>query len=135
MAILAAIKSFFTSGAGDAVQKTFNGIGDLAKDIKTIATGKLDPETAVNLLLKVANIELEFGKLQSQVIIAEAQGNWLQRNWRPITMMVFLLLIILDSFKILPNPLAPEIWGLLMIGLGGYVVGRSAEKVVKMLKS
>ena len=28
----------------------------------------------------------------------------------------------------------PDMWGLLKIGLGGYVVGRSAEKVAKVIK-
>lgn len=123
------VKKLF--GSGDSVKKTLNGVGDLAKDIKTIVTGKMDPAEAVEILLKVANIELEFGKLQSQIIIAEAQGNWLQRSWRPICMFTFLILIIFDSFKLLPNPLTPEIWDILKIGLGGYVVGRSAEKIVK----
>ena len=38
-------------------------------------------------------------------------------------------LVICDSFGWLANPLAPQAWTLLQIGLGGYVVGRSAEKV------
>jgi hypothetical protein len=74
-------------------------------------------------------------EVQSNVIVAEAQGqSWLQRNWRPITMICFLILVILDSFGWLPNKLAPQAWTLLSIGLGGYVVGRSAEKVVNRLK-
>jgi len=67
---------------------------------------------------------------QAQIITAEAQGNsWLQRSWRPITMLVFLALVVCDSFAWLPNKLAPQAWTLLQIGLGGYVAGRSLEKV------
>lgn len=77
----------------------------------------------------------QHGEVQASVIVSEAQGkSWLQRTWRPITMMVFLVLVVLDSFGWLPNPLAPQAWTLLSIGLGGYVVGRSAEKVVDKLK-
>ena len=129
--------SWFTKlfNAGDTVKKAFDGIGDLAKDIKTIATGKLDPETAVNVLMKLAEIETKFTDIRSKIIVAEAQGSWLQKNWRPITMITFLILVVLDSFNILPNRLANEAWTLLQIGLGGYVIGRSVEKGVKMLKS
>jgi len=78
-------------------------------------------------------IELEKQLLDSQksIIVAEAQGaSWMQRNWRPITMLTFLALVVFDSFGILSNRLAPEAWTLLQLGLGGYVVGRSAEKII-----
>ena len=67
---------------------------------------------------------------QSSIIVAEAQGqSWLQRSWRPITMLTFLCLVVADSFGWLANPLAGEAWTLLQIGLGGYVAGRSLEKI------
>ena len=67
---------------------------------------------------------------QSNIIVAEAQGgSWLQRSWRPITMLVFLGLVVADSFGWLASPLADEAWTLLQIGLGGYVAGRSLEKM------
>jgi len=65
-----------------------------------------------------------------QIITAEAQGNsWLQRNWRPISMLTFLTLTVADALNWLPNRLAPQAWTLLQIGLGGYVIGRSVEKI------
>ena len=54
----------------------------------------------------------------------------MQRNWRPITMLVFLGLVVADTFGLTEFRLAEESWTLLQIGLGGYVVGRSAEKIV-----
>lgn len=67
---------------------------------------------------------------QVQIITAEAQGNsWLQRNWRPICMLTFLALTVADALNWLPNRLAPQAWTLLQIGLGGYVIGRSVEKI------
>ena len=84
------------------------------------------------LQIKVLEYEKNLLTKQSEIISAEAQGNGLlQRNWRPITMLTFLVLVVLDSFGWLANPLAPEAWVLLQIGLGGYVVGRSAEKLAK----
>lgn len=68
---------------------------------------------------------------QAKIITAEAQGSsWLQRNWRPITMITFLILVVCDSFGLLAFRLAEQAWTLLQIGLGGYIVGRSAEKIM-----
>lgn len=71
---------------------------------------------------------------QSKVIVAEAQGqSWLQRSWRPITMLVFLALVVLDTLGLTAFRLSEEAWTLLQIGLGGYVVGRSVEKTAPSL--
>jgi len=75
----------------------------------------------------------------AQIIVAEAQGeSWLQRNWRPITMLSFLGLLFLYWFGIQPENM-PEsvllaVFDLLKIGIGGYIVGRSVEKGVKVWK-
>ena len=53
----------------------------------------------------------------------------LQRNWRPITRLSFLGLVVADAFGMLAFRLADQAWLLLQIGLGGYVVGRSVEKI------
>ena len=67
---------------------------------------------------------------QAHNIQAEANGkSWLQRNWRPITMLTFLILIVCDAFGWLAFRLSIEAWALLKIGLGGYVVGRTVEKI------
>jgi hypothetical protein len=121
-------------GSGDTIKKTLNGVGDLAKDIKTIVTGKVDTETLLELEKKFAELDNAIAQHQATVVSAEAQGSWLQRNWRPITMLVFLVLVILNQFKLLTIPLSEEIWGLFKVGLGGYIGGRSLEKVVSTLK-
>ena len=70
-------------------------------------------------------------KAKADIVKAEAEGqSWLQRNWRPITMLTFLVLVVCDAFGLLAFRLAGEAWTLLQIGLGGYVIGRSAEKIV-----
>lgn len=84
------------------------------------------------LLAKVIDYEQRLLESQTRIISAEAMGqSWIQRNWRPVTMLTFLGLVVCDSFGWLPNPLADEAWTLLQIGLGGYVAGRSAEKITK----
>lgn len=82
------------------------------------------------LSLRVLEYEQQLVEAKSKIITAEAQGaSWLQRNWRPITMLTFLVLVVLDTLGLTAFRLAPEAWTLLQIGLGGYVIGRSAEKI------
>ncbi len=88
-----------------------------------------DMQTA--MASKVMDYEARLIEAKTKVITAEAQGaSWLQRNWRPITMLTFLVLVVADTFGLTEFRLASEAWTLLQIGLGGYVVGRSAEKIV-----
>jgi hypothetical protein len=71
---------------------------------------------------------------QQKVIAAEASSsNWLASSWRPITMLTFLALVVANSLGWLHEPLAPQAWSLLQIGLGGYTVGRSAEKIAPVV--
>jgi len=68
---------------------------------------------------------------KAKIITAEAQSDhWLTATWRPITMLTFLALVVCDQFGWLAFRLADDAWTLLQIGLGGYVVGRSVEKIV-----
>lgn len=87
-------------------------------------------EMQTSITSKTLDYEARLVEAQSKVITAEAQGaSWMQRNWRPITMLSFLGLVIADTFGWTEFRLAQEAWTLLQIGLGGYVVGRSAEKI------
>ena len=77
-------------------------------------------------------LEYESEQLQAKaaIITAEAQADsWITRSWRPITMLTFLALIVLDSFGLLAFRLAGEAWTLLQIGIGGYIVGRSGQAI------
>jgi hypothetical protein len=87
-------------------------------------------ELQTSFLNDALEYEIEQLKSKTAIILAEANSqSILARNWRPITMLTFLALVVADSFGWLANPLADQAWTLLQIGLGGYVVGRSAEKV------
>jgi len=70
----------------------------------------------------------------ARIVLAEAQGkSWLQRSWRPILMLTFGALIVARWLGwVAPNLSEAEylaLWDIIKIGLGGYVVGRSVEKV------
>lgn len=71
---------------------------------------------------------------RTRIIEAEARGGWLAHSWRPISMLVLLALVVADSFGWLAFRLSEDAWTLFQIGFGGYVVGRSGEKIVKEYK-
>ena len=78
---------------------------------------------------------------QGKIVTAEIQGeSWLQRNWRPLLMLV-VILIIANNYIIVPYlsaifpghvkvlELPNGLWALLNIGVGGYIGGRTVEKL------
>ena len=77
------------------------------------------------------------GKLldaQSKIIVAEASSDSaLAKNWRPITMLTFVALVVCHWFGLNASGISEaqylSLFDLIKIGLGGYVVGRSLEKV------
>ena len=84
----------------------------------------------------------ELTKLSAQASIVEAEArseSWLTSSWRPITMLTFTSLIVARWFGWSAPGLAEEeylkLWSIVELGLGGYVIGRSAEKVVPVLAS
>ena len=115
---------------GTVVKDLMSGLDKLftSKEEKILA------ENAIKQILVQKQLELE--KMQTEIIIAEAKGNWLQRSWRPILMISFGFIVIYVKFLAplfgftIP-PLENEFWNLLQLGIGGYVVGRSAEKIAK----
>tara|TARA_R110000803_G_scaffold34529_1_gene75304 strand:- start:2319 stop:2711 length:393 start_codon:yes stop_codon:yes gene_type:complete len=108
-----------------------------------------DPQAKLEANLKLIALQQEGGlkELESamNVIVAESKsGHWVVAAWRPITMLVFVA-IIANNYLIYPYlslfwdtapllELPPDLWELLKIGLGGYVVGRSVEKAVGAYK-
>jgi hypothetical protein len=107
--------------------------GDLATKLKAELTSSI---LQVDVSKYVAQLEA-----QKSVLVAEIQGDsWLQKNWRPIMMMIFAT-IVANNYIIFPYLTAfgveggtqlavPEqMWSLLKLGLSGYIVGRSCEKI------
>ncbi|MFT2089459.1 3TM-type holin [Paraglaciecola sp. 2405UD69-4] len=119
------------------ISNIFEPAVKLIDEVHTSTEEKLQLQSQIKaveneLLAKVIDYENQLLKSKTDIITAEATGqSWMQRNWRPITMLTFLALVVFDSFGWLPNPLAKEAWTLLQIGLGGYVAGRSAEKMTQ----
>jgi len=88
------------------------------------------------LSVKVLDYEARLIESQASVIKAEATADsWITRSWRPIVMLMFAFIIAwnyiiapITGVASLPTPV--ELWSLMKLGLGGYIIGRSAEKVL-----
>ena len=108
-------------GIGNALDKNITSTEERMQakaEITKIATDLMDSLT----------------KEASTVIQVEASGNWLQRSWRPITMLIFVFIVVYSKFVgpafNLPVPkLEVQFWELLKYGIVGYVGGRSVEKI------
>ena len=114
---------------GSVVKDIMGGLDKLftSKEEKIIA------ENAIKQILIQKQLELQ--KMQTEIIVTEAKGNWLQRSWRPILMLAFGFIVIYVKF-IAPlfdlriHELEDEFWNLLQLGIGGYVIGRTGEKMM-----
>ena len=101
-----------------------------------------DKEAADKAKLELLKLDQE-GKLtelkaQAQIINTEAASqHWLAANWRPLTMLIFVGLIVARWFGWAAPNLAEEeyikLWSIVELGLGGYVIGRSVEKIVPQI--
>lgn len=81
---------------------------------------------------------------QKEVLVTEMKGNWLQKSWRPLLMLT-VVAIVANNYVLFPYlkmmfgvgmvlELPEKLWSLLTIGVGGYIVGRSGEKIAEVWK-
>lgn len=101
--------------------------------------GKLipDPTARADLQVKLLTLQQngELAELNAgvSVLLAEANGNWLQRSWRPLMMLFFAGLIGARWLGYSAPNMAPaeydHLWSIVQLGIGGYTIGRSVEKV------
>lgn len=111
-------------------------VKDLLGGLDKLFTSKEEKIKAENVIKQIlVQKELELQRMQTEIIVTEAKGNWLQRSWRPILMLAFGFIVIYVKF-IAPlfdlriPELENEFWNLLQLGIGGYVIGRTGEKMM-----
>ena len=71
-----------------------------------------------------------------------ASTHWLTATWRPLLMLTFGALIVMRlvaaMFGVQFVGVSPaewdHLWSIIELGIGGYVVGRSGEKITSLLK-
>ena len=117
-----------------AITSTIGGIID-----------KVVPDRAEAERLK-AQVTLEAMKADNaelngavSIILAEAQGeSWIQRSWRPMLMLWFAGLVGAHWLGFTPENLSQDtinnLLTIVQVGVGGYVLGRSGEKIMKEYK-
>ena len=94
----------------------------------------------IELETKKVEVEAQLLKAQAAIITVELKhGSWMQKNWRPSLMYLFGL-IIFNNYMLAPYlqaifgwsvqmEIPVDMWDLIKIFAGGYVIGRSGEKI------
>lgn len=135
----------------DSVGKGFDGLftSDEERLIAKNVLEKIRAEMLKNAQEHDIALEKEVTKrmsLSKDIIVAEATGeSYLQRNWRPLTMLTFTFIIAnyyiiqpfasaIFSVEIGAKKLEPEMWELLKIGMGGYIVALGGKKMIESSK-
>ena len=106
--------------------------------------GNLFPDPAekakaeAEAMRQLLSAQSEIQAAASEIVRTEAASqHWLAANWRPLTMLIFVGLIVARWLGYsAPNISEAEVlmlWEIVKIGLGGYVVGRSVEKVAPQI--
>ena len=127
-------------GITDLIAGIFKPAAELVDELHTSTEEKLKAkghllDVQAAAMQRVFDYEAEMLSAKAKIVQTEAASkHWLTANWRPITMLTFLVLVVGDSLGWLPNDLRDETFLLLEIGLGGYIVGRSGEKIARIMK-
>ena len=127
-------------GAVAPLAKTLLGTIDKAVPDKDLAQ-KIKAEFNNELL----NADMSKFKAAADIVNSEAKSqHWVTATWRPM-LMYCLIIIVFNNYILMPYikyffgveitlDIPHDLWTLLQIGLGGYVVGRSGETIAKNFK-
>ena len=125
-----------------------NIIAPLAKILfNTVDKAVLDKDQAEKLKAQLNTQLLQSGteelKAAASIIEAEAKSNWYVAGWRPTLMYVLIFILVWNYIlgpicklfigTVITFELPGDVWTLLQIGLGGYVVGRSGESIARTI--
>ena len=79
----------------------------------------------------------------ARIVEAEAKAGWFASSWRPLLMYVLIFILVWNYVigpiikvfmgAVITFELPGDVWTLLNVGLGGYVIGRSAESVARTM--
>jgi len=129
-------------------------VGDLVKGLFGLVDKAVEDKDEANKLkadLETVMEKSDLSKFRTDmearagIVLGEIKGkSWLQRNWRPILMLA-IVAIVVNNYILFPYmslftdkavilDLPEKLWNLMMIGVGGYIAGRSGEKIVSNWK-
>ena len=96
--------------------------------------GRIEAELSIALMQRAQEIETAAADI---VKTEAASEHWLTATWRPVVMLVLTSLIVARwlgySAPGISEAEALKLWSIVEIGLGGYVIGRSAEKIAPVM--
>lgn len=132
-------KMLATPVIGAILGPVINGLLTAQKQ-KLDAVGSHEART-VEIAQKAIELDKREAEVNAQVVIAE-QGNWFTRSVRPMIGFAVVILIwkVIVYDKALgqwtgghTDALDPKLWNVVMVIIGAYFGGRSAEKVASTI--
>lgn len=110
---------------------------------KAVEDKDLNSKLKAELQSQLLQSHTEELKAAASIIEAEAKAGWFTSSWRPLLMYVLIFILVWNYIfgpivkfffgAAITIELPGDVWTLLQIGLGGYVVGRSAESVARTM--
>jgi hypothetical protein len=129
------IAKFIGGKASDTIDSIGNVIDKIDQSDEKMQMQLDYKELLVGMGEKLLDYENRLLEHQASIIQTEAKGeSWLQRNWRPILMLLCIFIVfsnyVLVPYFGIPSVILDEhIWNLIEVGTGGYIAGRSLEKI------
>ena len=125
-----------------------NAVAPLAKILfntieKAVPDKDLQEKLKAQLQTQLLQSHTQELQAASRIIEAEAKAGWFASSWRPLLMYVLIFILVWNYVigpvikiflgAVITFELPGDVWTLLNVGLGGYVVGRSAESVARTM--
>jgi len=134
-----------TMGIVELIAGIFKPAAELVDELHTSEEEKLKAkghllDVQAAAMQRVFDYEKDALNNRAKIVNSEAQSeHWVTATWRPIVMLTFTGLVVSRYFGVSPEGMTPadheNLWNLLQLGLGGYVLGRSGEKIAKIIKN
>ena len=112
---------------------------------KAVPDKDLQEKLKAQLQSQLLQSHTEELKAAASIIEAEAKAGWFASSWRPLLMYVLIFILVWNyvigpvikvfTGAVISFELPGDVWTLLNVGLGGYVIGRSAESVARTMAS
>ena len=126
------------SFGGKLIDAIFTGKEDRDKAKQALALAQIQNAAALQQL--AYDREKELIVARREAVVADAKGDsWIQRSWRPIVMLAFLVLIGAHWFGFTPENLSDAevvaAFDLMKLGLAGFVAGELGVAGVKHFRA
>jgi hypothetical protein len=127
------------TGAKEVVDSIGTAIDKIDKSDEKLELQLKYKELLIGIEGACIDYESRLLETKSKIVESETKGeSWLQRNWRPMLMCICMF-IVFNNYVLVPyfnlpvTTLDDHIWMLMDLGIGGYVAGRSLEKISENL--